>query len=65
MNIDITSGVWKDLDTGLFYRITELVPIQDTILVWYSDAFDTHCMSVDIFLRKHEACGQYILENTS
>jgi hypothetical protein len=67
MDLDITKGRWKDESTGRLYKITELVPIQDTVLIWYIDlgTQEPHCMSVDIFLRKHEACGDYILENTS
>lgn len=66
MEVDIKQGTWRDIYGGSF-RITELVSILDTTLIWYVDlqTSETHCMSIDIFLRQHEACGSYIMEKTS
>ena len=57
--VDLKELVWKDADSGILNKIMNFEQHEDGDLVWYMeiDSLDVHCMSIDIFVAKHIACG--------
>lgn len=71
MFVDIYDYTWQSKDNQRLYRIIDMDEVstfdEDTniededVLVWYKDlgTNEIHCMTTDIFLLSHEACGQH------